>query len=510
MLTGASSQFAHSSQNAALILLSLLFLPLDTAILLFSYVLRHLPTGLITQRSVAQPQRRRNRQPKTILVTGVGMTKGLAIARMFYAAGHNVIGADFEASGVPVCGRFSISLKKFYKLTKPTPQIGAAPYVRELLSMIKRERINLWVSCSGVASAVEDGLAMEIVEKKTDCKAIQFDVSTTSTLHEKSSFVEKTISLGLPAPETHTVTSRHAVHQVLHNPEVKQYIMKPVGMDDAARGDMTLLPRPTVSETYQHMSSIKINKDSPWVLQQYIKGEEYCTHALIVRGEVKAFVACPSSELLMHYQALPPDSALSRAMLEFTTEFARRCGTGMTGHMSFDFLVEERESKKGVEMLLYPIECNPRAHTAVALFNGLSNEMANAYLTALEPEMDGVAFANGHAHAQRQIVVPFQPAAYYWVGHDLVALVLYPLVQVLLGLCNGNTASKPGFKETWKGVGKFLQHLLFWKDGTYEVWDPLPWWWLYHVYWPGQFLACMIQGRKWSRVNVSTTKIFEC
>ncbi len=436
------------------------------------------------------------------------MTKGLTLARLFYEAGHNVIGADFEPSGVPVSGRFSVSLKKFYKLTKPNPTTGAAPYVQELLSLINREHVDLWVSCSGVASAVEDGLAKEIVEKKTSCKAIQFDVSTTSTLHEKSSFIEKTVSLGLPAPETHTVTSRHAVHKVLHNAHVKQYIMKTVGMDDAARGDMTLLPRPTVSETYQHMSSIKINKDSPWVLQQYIKGEEYCTHALIIRGEVKAFVACPSSELLMHYQALPAQSALSRAMLEFTTEFARRCGSGFTGHLSFDFLVEERESKKGVELMLYPIECNPRAHTAVALFNGLSSEMADAYLTALEPETDGIVPMNGHA--QRQIVVPFRPAAYYWVGHDLVALVFYPLVQLILGTLNADYSSDSNLKDVFLGVGKFLQHLLFWKDGTYEVWDPLPWWWLYHVYWPGQFLACILQGRKWSRINVSTAKIFGC
>ncbi|KAI9700282.1 MAG: hypothetical protein M1836_002297 [Candelina mexicana] len=508
MLTGASSQFAHSSQNAALILLSLFFLPLNTAILLFSYALRLLPTGLINQRSAARPRRRRLRQPKTILVTGVGMTKGLALARIFYEAGHNVIGADFEPSRVPVCGRFSASLKKFYKLTKPNPRTGAAPYVQELLTLINHEHVDLWVSCSGVASAVEDGLAKDIVEKKTECKAIQFNVSTTSTLHEKSSFIEKTISLGLPAPETHTVTSRHAVHQVLHNAEVKQYIMKTVGMDDAARGDMTLLPRPTVSETYQHMSSIKINQDSPWVLQQYIKGEEYCTHALIVRGNVKAFVACPSSELLMHYQALPPQSGLSRAMLEFTIEFARRYGGDMTGHLSFDFLVEERESKKGVEMTLYPIECNPRAHTAVALFNGLSNELADAYLTALEHDTDGAAHANGHV--QRQIVVPFQPAAYYWVGHDLVALIIYPLIQLLLGPYYGNTSSQPDTTNILTGIGKFLQHLFFWKDGTYEVWDPLPWWWLYHVYWPGQFLACIIQGKKWSRINVSTTKIFGC
>ncbi|KAG9590125.1 hypothetical protein KCU90_g14242, partial [Aureobasidium melanogenum] len=50
----------------------------------------------------------------------------------------------------------------------------------------------------------------------------------------------------------------------------------------------------------------------------------------------------------------------------------------------------------------------------------------------------------------------------------------------------------------------------FWKDGTYEIWDPLPAWWLYHVYWPFQFAKSLVTGFKWSRINVSTTKMFGC
>ncbi|KAI9818380.1 MAG: hypothetical protein M1827_000438 [Pycnora praestabilis] len=513
MLTGSSPPSAHFAQNASLILLSLFFLPLDTAILFLSYAvsLRPSPFGYGPLERIAaagrsgptmrrQARRSPHFQQRTIVVTGVGMTKGLKLARVFYEAGHRVIGADFEPNGVPVSGRFSVALAKFYSLSKPNAKDGATHYIKDILTVVIREKVDLWVSCSGVASAVEDGMVKEILEKRTQCKAIQFDVTTTATLHEKHSFIEKTTSLGLPAPETHSVTSRHAVHKVLHNTEVKQYIMKSVGVDDAARGDMTLLPRPTVSETYQHMAAIKISKDSPWVLQQYIKGEEYCTHALVVGGEVKAFVACPSLELLMHYEALPPKSALSMAMLEFTQEFARRCGIDFTGHLSFDFLVEEKATPKGVERSLYPIECNPRAHTAVVLFQGLSSDMSNAYLEATRPETNGI-MVNGDLKGN-QIVIPHQPAKYYWIGHDLVSLVLQPLLHLL-------TLSL-SLEEFVKGCAMFLQHLLLWKDGTYEVWDPLPWWWLYHVYWPGQFVACILQGRKWSRINVSTTKMFGC
>ena len=436
-------------------------------------------------------------RPKTVLVTGLGMAKGLTLARLFYEAGHDVIGADFEPYGVPVSGRFSKSLKKFYTLPKPNDQDGSAYYIQDLLRIIRTETVGIWVSCSGVASAVEDGQAKEVVERQTDCKAIQFDVKTTAMLHEKHTFIQKTKSLGLPTPETYDVTSRAAVHRVLHGTTKKKYIMKSVGVDDASRGDMTILPRRTVSETYSHVSNIPISSDKPWVLQQYIQGKEYCTHALVVNGEVKAFVACPSLELLMHYEALSTESALSQAMFRFTEEFVSRSGGGITGHLSFDFLAEETATEKGVETVLQPIECNPRAHTAVVLFNGLGHEMSQAYMSAFKLEVNG----NGVSH-EHQIVSPKEPPKYYWVGHDLVTLVLWPVVQVFLG--------KMKVIEFVTGCSTFLQHLLFWKEGTYAVWDPLPWWWLYHVYWPGQFVACILQRRKWSRINVSTTKMFGC
>ena len=495
MLDGHCSWRLHFAQNAFLILLSIFFLPIDTFVLFYSYASQTLIAPHATQRRIMRSSA--SFHPKTILVTGVGMAKGLTLARLFYEAGHNVIGADFEPHGVPVSGRFSKALKKFYALSKPNENDGSAYYIQDLMRIIRTEKVDLWVSCSGVASAVEDGQAKEVVESNSDCKAIQFDVKTTAILHEKHTFIQQAKRIGLPTPETHDVTSRTAVHRVLHATEKKRYIMKSIGVDDASRGDMTILPRRTVSETYSHISNIAISSDKPWVLQQYIQGKEYCTHALVVNGEVKVFVACPSLELLMHYEALSPESALSKAMLKFTEEFVSRSGGGMTGHLSFDFLVEENPTEQGVETVLQPIECNPRAHTAVVLFSGQSAGMAEAYLSAFRFEMNG----NGASH-QQQVLSPQGPPRYYWAGHDLVTLVLLPLLQVLQG--------QTKVIEYLKGCSTFLQHLLFWKEGTYVVWDPLPWWWLYHVYWPGQFLACITQRRKWSRINVSTTKMFGC
>jgi hypothetical protein len=511
MLNAKTPWPLHFVQNVLLILLSLSFLPLDAYILLSTYVLQILLPG---DNAGGRCRKHLARlQPKTILVTGVGSSGGLALARLFHQSGHKVIGADIEQHGVPVCGRFSRALDRFYGLPEPSTEEGAASYIQALLKTIHRENIDLWVSFSAVASAADDSQAKEVIERRLDCKCIQLDVETTAMLQEKDRFIRHTESLGLPVPETHDVTSRAAVHHVLsasaRHPRKKRYIMKSVRVEDAVRGDVTLLPHRTLSETYNYIARISISRSRPWVLQQFIRGDKFCTHALVVNGSVRLFVACPSSGSLMHYEALPESSALSRAMLRFTEEFVARSGKHWTGHLSFDFLVEERESEKGSEKRLFPIECNPRPRTAVVLFGGMGPEVSEAYMSLWNGDRDatnGAIFA-ANAPADDEAVMskapsPKRPARYYWVGHDLVELVFYPLL-LFLGF-------RVGLRQFLDGCCTFLQHLLLWKDGTFEVWDPLPWWWLYHVYWPGQFLIAVLQKRKWTRVDVSTSKMFAC
>lgn len=573
VLTSDSPYYLHVLQNLVLLLTSLLLLPLSTFILFLSYSIHPLLlfrqnglSGLASRLSdhpVVSTQRVNGDGPPlaltsasptykspsssstrpTILVTGVGMTKGLHLARAFHLSNNRVIGADIAPYNViPPIGRFSRSVDKFYNLPIPSEGSGSAPYVHALLSIIHRERVSLWVSCSGVNTALDDARAKEIIALRSDCTCIQFNAHTTQLLHEKDTFTAHAASLGLPVPETHNVTSRAAVHKVLHqSPGMKKrYIMKSVNMDDASRAEiMTLLPRRTLSETYNHVARLPISEAKPWVLQQYVPGKrEYCTHSLVVRGKVKAFVACPSSELLMHYEALPhPGSALSRAMLKFTEEFAGKTmghengSDAFTGHLSFDFLVDEQVTERGVESVLRAIECNPRAHTAVALFRGKEKEMAKAYLSAMGGNGGDGRMTNGnqdHAATQQQqqessspldpdtplaaaaeaadIVFP-DPSVprIYWIGHDVVTLLLQPLLQ-LFGLAHP-MINLPTYLYNCR---IFLDHVLFWQDGTFEVWDPLPAWWLYHVYWPAMFVGSLLTGKRWSRINVSTCKMFGC
>ncbi|KAH7349309.1 hypothetical protein B0T11DRAFT_312635 [Plectosphaerella cucumerina] len=495
-------------KNIALIALSFALLPLSTFLLLLSLFRRRL---LLRHKQNAPPASPR----KTILVTGVGMTKGLVLARLFHRAGHRVIGADFSPNA---CGSRSSCLDAFHVLRSPSS--GGGGYLDSVLKVIEGERVDLWVSCSGVASAVDDGWAREVVEARTACLAVQSGGEQTRVLHDKAEFMRHTRdAVGQVVPESHLVTSARDMLLILagdgkvDTPRDNgiRYVAKAVGLNDRSRGDMTLLPRETPEETRLFVSRIAamgISADDPWLLQEFIPGKEYCTHALVVRGRVRAFVACPSAELLMHYVALPDNSPLALAMLDFTRRQASSFGDGFTGHLSFDFIAREPEggARGPGDVRLYPIECNPRAHTAVVLFADTPG-LVDEYLAVLEDGKDGV---DGESAMETEDsddtslapLTPDHPKRYYWVGHDLITLLLLPTLQLFLLQISPLVYAR--------GLRDFLVHLISWSDGTWDPLDPLPWWWLYHVYWPLQFWQSLVQGPAWSRVNVSTTKMFEC
>lgn len=497
--------YRHKQKNIALIVLSLILLPFDTFVLLLVLMYEYfIPSSDPRCRNAARSNP--SFKPKTVLVTGVGMSKGLVLARSFYQAGHNVLGADFDRNA---CGRVSKAISKFYTLRKPTAESGSAAYIQGLLEVVLSEEVDLWVSCSGVASATEDGEAKEIIEARTSCRAIQFDVPTTQTLHEKHSFIARTQSLGLDVPETHTITDCRSAEKALgEGPSGRKYIMKPIGMDDVNRGDLTLLPKDTEPETAKHLSKLEVSEKAPWIMQQFIEGPEYCTHSLVIKGHVKAFVACPSAELLMHYEALRPDSKLSQAMLKFTQRYATAEGKDFTGHLSFDFMVDRSQvealsiGKQNAELVLYPIECNPRAHTAVVLFRGIPG-LPKAYLSLLDNASS--MQPNGKTRGtESSILTPQQGERFFWIGHDLVELVVLPLLSILFFM------PQASMLDCFQNMLKFVDHAVNWKDGTFERWDPAPWWWLYHIYWPMQFWLALTSGEQWSRINVSTTKVFKC
>lgn len=521
----------HVFKNFFLLCLSFILLPIDTTVIAAISIwssLKKISPLTHHQDAEASTSATPLERKKTILITGVNMSKGLALARLFHRRGHKVIGADCHSLAI---GRFSKALDTFYTLPRPEdspPRTDVEgedePYALKLLEIVRDEAIDLWISVSDVSTTAQDAIARDIIEMHTKAKAIQLSAKDVRNLHEKDAFIEHTRYLGLPVPDSQVVTCRASIVDFLNKRgglrlkpggHGTQYLLKPLRVDDLARNDMILLPQATEQETLRQLDSVPAftpplpvtnttkssgkqqqQQEPAFIMQEFIRGREFCTHALVIGGQVRAFTACPSSSILMNYTALPEESALFRAMLAFTRIMATAGGLEWTGHVSFDFIVKARRGGDGKEredVRINPIDCDPTVHTAVVLFND-TPALVDEYLSALDG--DSLQRMSGE-----DPIFPRQPRQYYWIGQDLVERVLYPLLVYLFA----GTITRSQLQES---VWEFVQHVQHWKDGTFEVWDPWPWWWLYHVYWPAQFLRYLVWGR-WDKINVSTGKAFK-
>ncbi|KAI4145740.1 MAG: hypothetical protein LQ340_006179 [Diploschistes diacapsis] len=498
-MTGARYGLVHSS---ALILLSLCVLPISTYVLLCAYTLQ----ALLVSASKTQSRRKTpNFQPRRVLISGINTTNGLALARSFHKAGHHVTGVDCHISPLPGIGRVSRAVKKYYSLSIPRDELAATDYVHALLQVVQEERADLWVSCSAFTTSVEDSLAKEVIERKTKCRCLGLDLATTSLLSNQSDFLQHARSMGLPSRESYNVTSRNEVHHVIGAaaPSSRSFTISKVRSrqnkeDKLAppRNISPLLPRRSVSETYQVVSEIAISPEAPYVLEEDVGGEEYTTYCLVIRGSVKAFAACPVPGRSMQIQALPASSGLHQAMLKFAQEFTSRFEHELTGNLSFTFRVQESATADGYHSKLIPVACEPKAEMPSILLHYTKGDLPGTILAILRKSA-----SNGYVKPSTTIITVEQPLSCYWTGHDLVSMVVLPSLRFL--------SLQAGLSELLRGWFLFTRNLLFSKDITFELWDPFPWWWQYHVYWPVQLLLRVLHRRKWSHIDLDSGRMYE-
>ncbi len=175
-------------------------------------------------------------------------------------------------------------------------------------------------------------------------------------LDDKERFCTYAASLGLDVPEVHRVASPEEVADFdFAAPERvgRSYVLKSIAYDPVHRLDLTQLPLPTREETRAFAASKPISADNPWLLQEFVTGDEYCTHATARSGRVQVSCCCESSASQLNYDQVekPEIEAWVRTFVG---------ATGATGQLSFDFI----ESPDG---RVRAIECNPRTHSAITM-----------------------------------------------------------------------------------------------------------------------------------------------
>ncbi len=397
---------------------------------------------------VARPPRTVAAQPQTILISGGKMTKALQLARSFHRAGHRVI--LIESSKYWLTGhRFSWTVDRFY--TVPEPQ--AKNYIDALLEIVQQEKVDTYIPvCSPVASYY-DAQAKQALSKY--CEVMHFEPEMVQKLDDKSEFSAIAASLGLAVPDSYCITQPQQILDFDFAKQKQKYIVKSIPYDSVRRLNLTQLPCNTPLETAAFVQDLPISESNPWIMQAFIRGQEYCTHSTVRNGELQLHCCCQSSAFQINYEMVdkPEIEAWVRKFVG---------ALKLTGQISFDFIQAENGC-------IYAIECNPRTHSAITMFYNHA-DVAKAYLESDFP-----------------VIQPLQSSRpTYWFYHEIWRLVTQPMQ-----------------------IGQRLKIIAGGKDAIFDWFDPLPFLMVHHAQIPWLLLANLRQLKGWIRIDFNIGKLVE-
>jgi predicted ATP-grasp superfamily ATP-dependent carboligase len=432
-----SRRFQTSVKTIATFILLLLVLPLNLALTAIA-LLRCIILKPFQSRTVAD-------SPQTILINGGKTTKALQLARSFHKAGHRVILVEIHEYRL-MGNRYSWAVDRFYTV----PNLQAEEYPQALLKIVQQEGVNVYVPVSSPEGSYYDAKAKKVLSPH--CTVMQLDVETLQRLDDKYELATAAEALGLRVPKSYRITNPQQVIDFDFSDAQRPYIIKSIPYDCVHRFDLTKLPCATPAETAAFVNSLPISESKPWIMQEYIPGQEYCTHSTVRNGHIQLHCCCKSSAFQLNYQNVDrPD------IENWIRQFAK--SLNLTGQVSFDFIEAADDGE------IYAIECNPRTHTAITMFYN-HPDVAKAYL---EPD------------PLPQTVQPLASSRpTYWIYQEIWRLVTH----------------------LWspKLVYERLKIIAQGKDAIFEWDDPLPFFMVHHWHIPLLLWGNLRQPKEWIKI----------
>lgn len=387
-------------------------------------------------------------EPRTVLITGGKMTKSLQLARSFHRAGHRVV--LVESPKYWLTGhRFSRAVDRF--VTVPDPQ--SEGYVDALVRLVDDESVDLFVPVSSPAASRYDAQVAQALAGR--CDVMHGDPAGVDQLDDKAAFCAVAASLGLSVPDSHRITDPQQVLDFDFTASGRRYVLKSIPYDPVRRLDLTLLPCATPAGTAAFVRGLPISEQTPWIMQEFITGQEYCTHSTVRDGRVQLHCCCESSAFQINYAMVHKP-----AIEAWVTAFVG--GLGLTGQVSLDFL----ETADGE---LFAIECNPRTHSAITMFYA-NDDVAGAYLDRDVPVVQPLASS--------------RPT--YWLYHEVWRALRHP--------------------RTLPERVRVLRHG---KDAIFDWADPLPFLMVHHVQIPWLLVQNLRRRTGWHHLDFNIGKLVE-
>ncbi len=230
-------------------------------------------------------------------------------------------------------GRFSKNIDKYVKTS--SPRFSPENYIKELSYCIDTYQINVLIPTCEEAFYISK--YMHLLPKSCYCFLDNFD--KLENLHNKFTFLDLIDQNNcIKKPETLYIKDAQELEDWMSCNSIQEYIIKPVYSRFG-------------SEFIENIESFKRDYRYPLVVQQKIKGKEFCSYTIANSGTILAHSCYHPKYKAGVGAGIYFDPVESLAIFEFCKNIIQKIN--YTGQIGFDFIQE-------ADGTIYPIECNPR------------------------------------------------------------------------------------------------------------------------------------------------------
>ena len=279
-----------------------------------------------------------------ILITSSRAPVALELIRIFGRAGHTVYATDTMRWTVGSHSRYLAQ-----HIVTPPPRSDSADFAAALLQIIERAQIDWLIPTSEEVFFV----ARHHQQLAAYTRVFTEPLDVLDSLHHKHRFQLRCAALGICTPRT--VLARDTAELRAALPCFPAYLLKPAYSRFATQIITNCGPR----AGQLALDNCRPTPAQPWLLQQYIAGDNICSYSTLHGGHVTAHCAYITPRKVNHGAGVQFESIDGAE----TLAIVRRLGAALayTGQLSLDFIRGEDR--------LYLLECNPRATSGVHLIN---------------------------------------------------------------------------------------------------------------------------------------------
>lgn len=278
---------------------------------------------------------------KHVLITFARSFLTLNLARRMAAAGHRVTVVDSMAVGV---SRYSNAVSGFHRVSPP--KYKPQEYCRELAAIVEREKVDIVIPIHEET----DILAMMAGLFPDTCELFLSAFEIEDMLHNKLSYQQALVDRGIEALKFREISSpEDAV-------AASEDFTTPFAIKQAySRGSQK------VYKAYpgDDLNYLTYDPTNPWIAQEWLEGDRYCTYSVCRDGEVYAHATYPVGYAIGGQSCLTFEQVDHPAIVEWTRRLVKE--VGFTGQMGLDFIDHPDRG-------LVTIECNPRATSGIMMF----------------------------------------------------------------------------------------------------------------------------------------------